>query len=393
MGVSMGTNLAQRTDTWGGHLPEMRVEPVHANAYLLRAPHFTSHSGYELAVRDAAELHGIAGFGQHWPRQPIRGDESVPAWRQLLARGAQRLTSQLAGMEGYSTGGLALELSAMAQMSRRRHQVFHFLYGENTCRFTPWLDRWRGNRVVATFHQTPHQLKEAIRRPGYLRRLGAAIILGRNQVEFLGQYIPRQRLHFLPHGVDTAYFRPAPERRRHDPPLCVSIGGHLRDLSTLRRAVEILESRAVPVQYEFIARGDQLPDVQGLPRARVRTWVDEEEFLHLYQHADVFVLPLYDAVASNTLLEALACGAPTVVTDVGAVRDYVDESCAAFARPDDPDSLADAIERCLRQPEYAAGIGAAGRARAEALDIRVVAGLHRRLYAALVHGHLGGGRL
>jgi glycosyltransferase involved in cell wall biosynthesis len=358
-------------------------------AYYLRAPHFSPHSGYELAVRDLAQTNGIVGVGQQWPRRPAEGAAARrpgDRLRQTAARAAQGAVSRLAGSAGYSTGALALELSAILRMARGRGQVFHFLYAEHSCRLTPAFDGWRGHRVLGTFHQTPQQLRAAIRRPGYLRRLGGAIMLGRSQGEFLGRYLPPERLHFIPHGVDTSYFRPqeVPPSRPAGTPLCAAIGGTLRDFQTLRGAIDLLRERSVPVQYDLIARGDQLPYVQGLPQARVREWVGEGEFRALYQRADLFVLPLHDAVASNTLLEALACGAPTVVTDAGAVRDYVDESCVAFARPGDPNSLADAMEGLLRDPQRAARLRAAGRARAEALDVRAVARRHQELYRSLL---------
>jgi hypothetical protein len=362
-------------------------------AYYLRAPHFSSHSGYELAVRDLSRTNGIVGIGQQWPRRPAEGAATRrlgDRLRQTAALASQRAVSRLAGNAEYSTGALALELSAILRMARSRGQVFHFLYAEHTCRLTPAFDGWRGHRVLGTFHQTADQLQAAIRRPGYLRRLGGAIILGRSQGAFLGRFLPPERLHFIPHGVDTTYFRPGAgaggERDgREGAPLCAAVGGTLRDFKTLRAAIDLLRARGVPVQYDLIARGDQLPYVQGLPGARVRTWVDEQDFLRLYQRADLFVLPLHDAVASNTLLEALACGAPTVVTDAGAVRDYVDESCVAFARPGDPQSLAGAMEVLLRDPQRAARLRAAGRARAEALDVGVIAQRHRELYRSLLH--------
>ena len=350
-------------------------------AYYLRAPHFASHSGYELAVQGVADTSGIVGVGQQWPRRPVEGTPGT-LLLQKMARGAQRAVGRLAGNAEYSTGGLALELSAIMRMRRSHNGVFHFLYAENACRITPLFDGWRGHRVVGTFHQTPEQLEETLGRPAYLRRLSAAIMLGRTQERFLGRFLGSKKLHFISHGVDSAYFHPV-EREQHDPPLCVSIGGTLRDFKKLRGAIRILEARHVAVQYDFIARGDQLPYVEDVPGARVRTWVDEEEFLRLYQQADVFVLPLYDVVASNTLLEALACGAPTVVTDVGAVRDYVDDDCVAFARPHDAESLADAMELCLRDATYARQLSARGRARAEAVDVGRVAALHRNLYQSL----------
>src|SRR5262249_62362193 len=116
------------------------------------------------------------GVGQQWPRRPVEG---APARRpgQLarlaLARASQAAVSRLAGNAEYSTGALALELSALLRMSRSRGQVFHFLYADNACRLTPAFDGWRGQRVVGTFHQTPAQLAARLRRPGYLHRLGA----------------------------------------------------------------------------------------------------------------------------------------------------------------------------------------------------------------------------
>jgi len=66
-------------------------------------------------------------------------------------------------------------------------------------------------------------------------------------------------------------------------------------------------------------------------------------------------MPLTDAVANTTLLEALACGLPTAVTDVGAVRDYVDDYSAYLVPPADPDAMLEAIIRLLHAQKNAHG--------------------------------------
>ena len=43
-------------------------------------------------------------------------------------------------------------------------------------------------------------------------------------------------------------------------------------------------------------------------------------------------MPLTDATANNGILESMACGLPMVVSDVGAVRDYVNQE-SAFILP------------------------------------------------------------
>ena len=68
----------------------------------------------------------------------------------------------------------------------------------------------------------------------------------------------------------------------------------------------------------------------------------------LFGAADVVVLPYRSATQSAVATLAFAYGRPVVATDVGGLSELVQEGVTgALARPNDPGSLADAIERVL----------------------------------------------
>jgi glycosyltransferase involved in cell wall biosynthesis len=92
----------------------------------------------------------------------------------------------------------------------------------------------------------------------------------------------------------------------------------------------------------------------------VRRGIDDAALLALYRESDVLLLPLHDSTANNALLEGMACGLAPIVTDVGGVRDYADDSSAVLAPPGDTLAMVSAItyflkdRRALRRAQDAA---------------------------------------
>lgn len=338
----------------------------------VRFPHFMARSGYDLLAPLQSETPevSIAGLGKRWPRHRV-------------FRHSQRLVRAISGNEEYSVGAAILEARTALRMSRSHRHIFHFLYGENFCRFTPYLNGWRDNLIVASFHQTPEQLTERLHATGHLRHLAAVVILGENQRPFFERYVPKERIWFVPHGVDTTHFAPHGERPWHDEPLCVCIGGHLRDFATLAKAIEILNAEGVRIRYETVARRDQAACVRNLPNVRVRDYISDEEMLRLYQEADVMVHSYDDAVASNLLLEGMACGAPLVVTDIGAVRDYISDDAAILVPPKSPAAMAAAIKDLALNQSRGDQLGRRARQRAESLDHAQIAERLAGVYRAI----------
>ena len=66
--------------------------------------------------------------------------------------------------------------------------------------------------------------------------------------------------------------------------------------------------------------------------------------------------------ASLSLLEAMACGLPVVVSDIPANREWVEEGVNGVLVPcDDPQTLAARLSELAAHPELRARLGAAAR--------------------------------
>jgi glycosyltransferase involved in cell wall biosynthesis len=86
---------------------------------------------------------------------------------------------------------------------------------------------------------------------------------------------------------------------------------------------------------------------------------------------DVFALSSEYEGLSIALIEALALGKPAVVTDVGGLAEVVTDGVEGFRVPsDDPQALAEALERLLADPSLRVAMGERGVARARDFDIR-----------------------
>lgn len=88
-----------------------------------------------------------------------------------------------------------------------------------------------------------------------------------------------------------------------------------------------------------------------------------EELVRLYQTARVLVLPSFVESFGLPPLEAMACGAAVIASDIPATREICGEG-AWYYRLGDPADLAAKLERLLANPGARAAVAEAGRARA-----------------------------
>ena len=93
-------------------------------------------------------------------------------------------------------------------------------------------------------------------------------------------------------------------------------------------------------------------------------YVDWDDVPAFYNAADLFVFPSICEGFGAPVVEAMACGVP-VVTSSGAALEEVAGGAAVLADPFSVDSISDAIESVLSDPELALSLRQRGLKRVE----------------------------
>lgn len=122
----------------------------------------------------------------------------------------------------------------------------------------------------------------------------------------------------------------------------------------LVEALRIFESEHDPGGVEVMVFGGQtggeIPGVE-LPSHFLGTFRDEISLRLVYSSADIFVAPSRQDNLPNTVVEASACGVPSLAFDIGGMSDIItDGETGVLAPAFDTGALAAGMSRLLRAP-------------------------------------------
>jgi glycosyltransferase involved in cell wall biosynthesis len=269
-------------------------------------------------------------------------------------------------------------------MLRRENSLYHVMYGDRDLLLLRFLAGRSGNRLIATFHgplAVPAGSLEWL--PD---TVDAAILVSEYQRSYFESLLPPDRIFVVRHGVDSEFFHSGP--RAPVDRTCITVGSHQRDFTTLARTVEHVWRQDPDVRFVFAGLDSEsiLGPLARDQRVRVLGRVSDAELRAAYQAAGVALFAFQDATASNSLLEAMACGLPVVTTDVGGVGEYLDRNAACLCPPGDAERMADDVLALLADPERARLMGRASRALAVEHDYRLLAAEVREVYARVIGG-------
>lgn len=146
-----------------------------------------------------------------------------------------------------------------------------------------------------------------------------------------------------------------------------------KGLDVLVDAVALLARPDVTLRIVGVGPADDQPDVVALQERIARHHLDDRVVLAgwaddpMVAVADawVYVQPSRSESYGLAVVDALAAGLPTVVTDVAGLRERVDPGRTGLVvPPEDPAALAAVIDRLLDDRDAADRLGTAGRASA-----------------------------
>jgi glycosyltransferase involved in cell wall biosynthesis len=332
--------------------PASEARPLSV-AYLLASTEL--NGGVRVALLQAEAL---ARLGH---RVSVVSPDSPPEWFPLMrARFERSAFSDSAALAAADVRVATFWETVPPALAGARGPVFHLSQGYEG-EFPYYRDRW--SRIEEVYRSPARRLAVSATLASRLERRGFG------PVAHVGQ------------AFDAAGFHPAPARPAADPPWVFVVG-----------PLEI-ESKGIGIALEGLAiwrraggrfrlrRASYFPCGEG---ERAFGLTDEyhhrlppERMPHAYRAADVFIGPSrVEEGFGLPSLEALACGVPSLLSDVPGHREMAGEA-AWYFRDGDPASLAEAIPALLSDAARAAA-RERGPAAASRYD---AAGVARRLEA------------
>lgn len=182
--------------------------------------------------------------------------------------------------------------------------------------------------------------------------------------------------HVIYGGVDHTKFSPAPEPPSGRRPAVFV--GRLRPHKGVNDLIEAappdmpVDVVGQPAEPQFFSQ------LQGLAEGKnvtFRSDCDDDDLVAVYRQAMCVVLPsVYRSrysletnvpeLLGQTLLEGMACGVPTICTDVASMPEVVEDGVTGFVVPaNDPSTMREKLVWLAGHPDEARAMGEAGRRR------------------------------
>jgi glycosyltransferase involved in cell wall biosynthesis len=179
----------------------------------------------------------------------------------------------------------------------------------------------------------------------------------------VGRGFPESKIAAVPNGIDTERYRPDSALRREqrrklglgDDEIAIGVLARLnatKDYPTFLRAAAGIAPRTPRARFLCVGSGSDLDTLQRLAsglgisdRVQFTGELDAAMALNAF---DIACSTSVTEGFSNAIAEAMACGLPCIVTDVGDSALIVGD-CGVVVPPSSPGLLAQAIEHVLRR--------------------------------------------
>jgi glycosyltransferase involved in cell wall biosynthesis len=278
---------------------------------------------------------------------------SIPAF---LRRGSE-LKADIYHGHIYASGMAALGLA-----ERSGAKAINTIHGS-------YYDHWDeiiGSRVRAAGYRIGERLLATYLARKCARQIHTATDFAQKVKGWGG---PPDRLRVILNGVDTEKFSPKvhPTLER----------GERQTVMTVRRLVPkngvkyFVEARQhLKTDADFVIVGDG-PERRALEeltaklgvsnRVRFEGPIPNQRLPGILASADVVAVPSLVEASSISLLEAMAMGKPTVVTNIPGIDEVASPERSLMVPPADPESLARSIDTILSKPSEYARLGRKAR--------------------------------
>lgn len=213
--------------------------------------------------------------------------------------------------------------------------------------------------------------------PLVYRRAGFHAISESTRDDLVRRGVPAAGIRVIHPGVDAQHFHPDPAVARTRPAGFLYMGRlkRYKGVDLAIRALAVARETVPDLTLDIAGSGDARPELEQLAQklglgdaVRFHGFVSEAEKLRLLRSTWANIFPSPKEGWGITVVEAAACGTPSIASDSPGLRDSVRHGQSGFLVPHgDMAALASRMVELANDPGLVERLGAAGRQFAEGL--------------------------
>ncbi len=206
------------------------------------------------------------------------------------------------------------------------------------------------------------------------RRAGFHAISESTRDDLVARGVPAGRIRVIHPGIDCQSYTPGPGLDRTLPPTFLYVGRlkRYKGVEVALRALELARRQRPELSLDIAGTGDDAPRLVRLAEelgqtsaVRFHGFVTEARKRELFRGALANLFPSPKEGWGLTVIEAAACGTPSVASDSPGLRDSVRDGITGYLVPHgDATALAARMAELAGHPDLVARLGVAARAHA-----------------------------
>jgi glycosyltransferase involved in cell wall biosynthesis len=244
------------------------------------------------------------------------------------------------------------------------YAIVPHLFGATAFQEAPWP-------MAATVWLAERPLAKAYRRAAF------HAISESTRDDLVARGVPAERVRVIHPGVDSTHYSPDPAGRRAASPRFLYVGRlkRYKGIGLALRALARARRTRPDLQLDIAGTGDHRTELERLAAeldlssaVTFHGFVTEAQKMALLRQTWANLFPSPKEGWGITIVEAAACGTPSIASDSPGLRDSVKHGETGFLVPHgDVDALAGRMLELAGSPQLGARLGCAARCFAESL--------------------------
>lgn len=199
--------------------------------------------------------------------------------------------------------------------------------------------------------------------------------------------LPEGQIPVVRNGIDLSRCQVKTDYSLHDPVELIHVGRFYpqKNHEAILDALVLLNQRGLSARVRFFGEGPRMEEIQekaaslGIDSQVRFEGVTDNVFVPMSQ-SDLFVLPSRWEGLPMTVIEAMGTGLPVIASDVGGLRDMVEDGKSGILIEPTAQALAQAVMTLARDEETRQAMGEHARRAAQAFGAEEMARRYEELY-------------